>query len=264
MTADLLPATRPAATLDELSRVGAWLAMSETGKDDPKVKGAAAALRLYFARELGLSPLAASELAVINGRLVVGAALLRALAGRAGYRVIRAESTPETCTVRLVVDRTGEVLGESTFTMADAERAGLIRDRSAWKTHPARMLWARASSYAIRDWAPEVALGMTLDDEVAEAAPAVDGDLPWDPEPEPVDAVVVDRVEVREPTEAEIAEAREQLEADELERAEAERRRAELEAQRGPDYRPAPEQQPLSPPPEPAPVTDDAADLPAF
>jgi hypothetical protein len=46
------------------------------------------------------------------------------------------------------------------------------------------MLWARASKNAIVDFAPEVALGIALDDELQEIlAPPADGpaddDIPW-------------------------------------------------------------------------------------
>jgi hypothetical protein len=167
--------------LDDLARLGQWLAWSESGKDDERSKGAAAALRLYYASELGLSPMAAAELTVINGRLFVGAALLRALARRAGYRVQRVTTSdnPISCTARISVATTGEMLGESTFTIEDARTAGLIRDRSPWKTHPARMLWARASKNVIVDFAPEIALGIALDDELQEISPPPDTDLPW-------------------------------------------------------------------------------------
>lgn len=163
----LLPATR-APELDAIARLGQWLAASEAEQPDANQRGAAAALRIYFARELGLSPLAASELSVIRGRLVVSAKLLRARAAQYGYRVERASGDENSCTARLIDRSTGEVVGESTFTMEDAKRAGLVRDKSAWKTHPARMLWARASKFVIDDYAPEVSMGLALDDEAAE------------------------------------------------------------------------------------------------
>jgi hypothetical protein len=173
--AEVLPAIRREPTslddyrLDGLARVGEWLALSESGELSLPARAAAAALRLYYASELGLTPMAAAELTVIGGRLFVGAALLRALARRAGYRVTRPETSDTTCTAQIASLATGEVLGEATFTFADAQRAGLVRgERSAWSTHPARMLWARASKNVIIDFAPEVALGIELDDELHE------------------------------------------------------------------------------------------------
>jgi hypothetical protein len=190
---ETLPAVREPSRLDNLARLGQWLALSETGDTAEKAKGAAAALRLYYASELGLSPLAAAELTLIKGRLYVGAQLLRALAVRAGYRVYRADASDETCTAR-IVDRSGMVLGESTFTLEQAKTAGLVRQGSPWVTHPGRMLWARASKNAIVDFAPEVALGLALDDEIQEVNPGstaveiVDDEIefPWE-EPEPVE-----------------------------------------------------------------------------
>src|SRR5262245_32555627 len=77
--------------LDRFARLGQWLALSESGDVSAKAKGATAALRLYYASELGLTPMAAAELTVIKGRLYVGAQLLRALAVRAGYQIVRVD-----------------------------------------------------------------------------------------------------------------------------------------------------------------------------
>lgn len=153
--------------LDDLARLGQWLALSESGQSDEKARGASAALRLYYAQQLGLTPMAAAELTVIKGRLYVGAALLRALAVRAGYRVLRATLDEHVCTARLI-GPDGRILGESTFTLEQAKTAGLIRQGSPWQTHPGRMLWARASKNVVVDFAPEVALGISLDDEIQE------------------------------------------------------------------------------------------------
>ena len=162
--------------LDEIARLGLWLAASESGDNSANAKGATAALRLYYARELGLTPMAAAELTVIKGRLYVGAQLLRALAIRAGYRVFRLDASDESCTARIVAND-GRIVGESTFTLEQATKAGLVRSGSPWTTHPGRMLWARASKNAIVDFAPEVALGMALDDELQEIEPQLPADL---------------------------------------------------------------------------------------
>lgn len=154
--------------LGRIATLGKWLALSESGQDNQQAKGASAALRLYYADKLELPPLAVAELSVIKGRLVVGAKLLRALAARHGYRVVRADSDNTTCTAILIRADTGQEIGRSTFTMAEAKQAGLVRERSAWQTHPARMLWARASKYVLDDNAPEITLGLHTSDEVAE------------------------------------------------------------------------------------------------
>lgn len=64
-----------------------------------------------------------------------------------------------------------------TFSMADAERAGLINDM--YRRHPRRMLSARCKAYLARDVYPEVLLGLVTEDEAEEisrgqrAAPVV-------------------------------------------------------------------------------------------
>ena len=174
--------------LDDLARLGTWLALSESGASDEKARGAAAALRLYYAAELGLPPLAVAELSVIKGRLFVSAQLMRALAERAGYHVQRVDDSDDTCTA--VLTRDGVEMGRATFTLEQAKKAGLVRAGSAWTSHPGRMLWARASKNVIVDYAPAVALGLALDDEAVEYTGVIvdETDVPDWPDEEPAAA----------------------------------------------------------------------------
>jgi len=203
-TTDLVAATRPQEQLelDRFARLGQWLYALETGKD-PKADPAAAAanaLRFFYAEALELPPTAVSQLSVINGNLFIGAELRRYMAEQAGYRVIRLETSPEVCTAAVIRVETGEQLGQTTYTIEEATTAGLVRDRSAWKTHPARMLWARASTLAIRDFAPGVSLGMYGADEIPEVTNTPP--VPYDEDPSipfgdsyDAEAVVVEQLE---------------------------------------------------------------------
>lgn len=176
-----VPAVRQSdPTLDRLARLGQWLAALEADGRDEKSRGAAAALRFYYAEQLDLPATAVAELTVIKGRLYVSAQLLRALAERSGYRVVRKAGDDTTCTAALL-SPAGEELGTATFTIEQAQRAGLIRDSSAWKTHPGRMLWARASKNVIVDFAPGVALGIALDDEASEYSGQAVEEADWAP-----------------------------------------------------------------------------------
>ena len=191
-----------AGTVSDLERfrqLGRWLSLAELDSETAESRGAAAALRFALADALNVSPTAAlTELSFIHGRLNLSAQLVRAMAAREGYRVKRVELTDERCTAALVELATGELLGEVTYTMEDARTAGLIRDRSGWKSNPQRMLWARASKRVVDDFAPEVSLGITTPEEEEEIAlagyAAADDPPPFDPEPEAevVDATVVD------------------------------------------------------------------------
>jgi len=165
--------------LAELRTLGYWLALAESGGSSEKERGAAAALRFYFARELGLPPLAAAEVSVIRGRLTVGAKLLRALAARQGYKVARAEGSDATsCTAILL--RGGQEVGRYTFTIDQAKQAGLVKPNSAWDSYPERMLWQRASKFVLDDYAPDVTLGIWSDDEAAEIEPEQDWSETYD------------------------------------------------------------------------------------
>ncbi len=145
--------------------LGHWLGLAEGGDNATPAQQAAGALRLYFLHQMDLPLWAAPELTMLRGKLFMSAALLRYLADRSGYRIIRTESSEESCTASVVHKRTGETIGSSTFTIQEAKRAGLIRTGSAWQTYPARMLWARASTFAIRDHLPEVGIGLGAEDE---------------------------------------------------------------------------------------------------
>ena len=174
---ETLPARVSTPELDRFARVGKWLASAEIEKPSES-KQMAAALRLFYAESLDLSPLAAAELSMINGRLQVSSQLLRALARRAGYLVASTYLDDQKCTAQLISRDTGQVLGEATYTMEDARRAGLA-GKDNYKRNPARMMWARAPGNVIKDFAPEVALGMVTDEEAPEVLGDVD-DIDFD------------------------------------------------------------------------------------
>ena len=183
-------AVRIAPELDALARVGKWLAAAEKENPTPDDVAAAAALRLYIARELGLPPLAGLSIGIVKGKIQIPAELYRGLANMSGYRVVRVEGDDTFCTAALL-DSEGEVIGESTFTIEQARRAGLIRQGGGWTTYPERMLWARASKFVVQDYAPHVALGFITEDEGAE----VRGEPAPEPDEDAPEPIVVDEAE---------------------------------------------------------------------
>ena len=150
-----------------------WLSMSESGDSSPKAKARRRSAQVVLRRRARFLIADGSSGAgsVIKGRPVRRRAkLLRALAIRAGYRVFRVDSSDDSCTARIVGNDAMRIVGEATFTLEQATKAGLVRSGSPWTTHPGRMLWARASKRRrdrrLRN--SEVALGMALDDELRE------------------------------------------------------------------------------------------------
>lgn len=162
-------ATIPHASteLDRVARLGLWLAAAESGSDDPKAKGMAAALRIAYAESIGLPAHAAAEVHVINGNLSLSAKLCRARANEYGVRVEAVDASDTACTA--VVYENGNELGRRTFTIEMAKKRGLA-DRPNWKKMPDRMLWARACKMALDDLAAWTTVGVLSHEQAQEIA----------------------------------------------------------------------------------------------
>ena len=145
-----------------------------------------------FANTHGLDILTTIQsVAMVNGRPVINATLQRALVKRAGYKLRITHADKTSATVK-IVEPDGEEAGEATYSMEDAQTAGLA-GKDNWKKNPEDMLIARATTRAIKRFAPEVLLGVTTEDElevieaIAPAEPPAETDST--PESESVDDV---------------------------------------------------------------------------
>jgi hypothetical protein len=84
------------------------------------------------------------------------------------------KGVPSGCTVTMA--RKGGLTYTARYTMADAERAGVVKDGSGWKKYPANMLRWRAIGYAADIVFPDVIGGTKRADEFgADLTP--DGDV---------------------------------------------------------------------------------------
>jgi hypothetical protein len=115
------------------------------------------AIKILAGMEAGFGPFAsAAGVSVINGRPGFGANLLAQAIKRHplyDYRVL--EKTDQTCRIKFLAGK--EELGVETFTLAMAERAGLLKG-GPWKQYPEAMLFARCLSAGMRTHCPD-ALG---------------------------------------------------------------------------------------------------------
>lgn len=91
----------------------------------------------------------------IRGKINIPAEVQRALAQNAGYLIEQVELTDTKCTLRLIHEESGRVLGENTFTWEDAKRAKLLGNE-VWHQYPRRMLLARCSTDLISAVCPKV------------------------------------------------------------------------------------------------------------
>jgi hypothetical protein len=118
-------------------------------------------------RELGLQAMASLRgFHIVEGKHQLSADLIRALVLRSGLAVYFRckERTAERCT--FVTHRKGDPDPiELTYTIAEAQQAGLVKAKSGWEKSPTDMLVARAGSKLARLVYPEVVHGIYSPEE---------------------------------------------------------------------------------------------------
>jgi len=156
--------------LDDLSRITAGL--HESGLLPDGVRNPLQAMAIaHYGRTLGLDVWQSFRgIDVIKGRPHPSAALVQGLimsSGCCDYFEPREQSAQR---VTWATRRTGgsgnEIVSE--YTIAEAERAGLVRGGGNWAKHPLDMLNARCRARLGRLVYPDVVGGMYLADEVSE------------------------------------------------------------------------------------------------
>lgn len=150
--------------LEDLQRLGRMCAESGFFQDARQL--AQACVKIAAGAEYGLPPVVSmTGINVIKGRVTLSANVMAAIMKRAGYKIKTRFDGEQSCVIT-VIDPDGEELGESSFSMDDARKAGLGGDN--WKKFPRNMLFARAVSNAARWFAPEVLTGAITPEELGE------------------------------------------------------------------------------------------------
>ncbi len=159
-------------TMDDLARMADMLAKSGYFKDAREA--AQAGVKVLAGLEMGFGAFASmTGIHLIEGKPSVGANLLAQAVKRSGrynYRVVT--HTDAECLIAFF--EAGEKIGESSFSMRDAQAAG-VAGRGPWKSYPKAMLFARALSQGVRWHCPDV-LGGTTAYVPEELGANVDGD----------------------------------------------------------------------------------------
>jgi len=115
---------------------------------------------------MGLTPAEALyRIHVIEGKPSASAELITSNVRRAGHR-LRIKGDAQSAVVQIVRADDPDWTYEVTWTMADAQRAGLT-GKSVWKAYPAAMLRARAITECARQACPEALYGVTYTEEEA-------------------------------------------------------------------------------------------------
>ncbi|MEH1779726.1 MAG: hypothetical protein V7L26_11535 [Nostoc sp.] len=145
--------------IDDLSRLSAMLAKSGFFADAREA--AQCGVKVLAGMELGFGAIASMVgVHIINGKPSIGANLMAAAVKRSSkynYRITRHNN--DGCTI--VFYENGEVIGESTFTLDDAQAAGALEGKNGhtWKKFPRNMMFNRAMSNGVRWYCPDIFAG---------------------------------------------------------------------------------------------------------
>jgi hypothetical protein len=165
-------------TLAEAMEFSKLLADSDLVPKDYKGRPANVLVALQWGAEIGLRPLQALQnISVINGR--------PAIWGDAALALVRASPLCEDVIERITGEgdkmiatceakRRGSASVISTFSMADAKRAGLAGKQGPWQQYTARMLQQRARGFALRDAFPDVLRGVITVEEARDIPTTID------------------------------------------------------------------------------------------
>ncbi len=106
---------------------------------------------MLAARELGIPPMAALNggIHLIQGKVEISARMMSALIRKAGHSLMVKESTDDICVVEGVRVDNGNRFTAS-YTLQDAQKAGLVRSGGGWTKFPKDMCFARAMSRLAR------------------------------------------------------------------------------------------------------------------
>jgi hypothetical protein len=153
-------------TFDQALTFSQFLADSDLVPKDFKGKQGNCLIAMQWGAELGLKPLQALQnLAIINGRPSLwGDAVIALVRGSALCEWVIESDDGNTATCK--VKRRGEPEQSRTFSMDDAQAAGLKGKPGPWTQYPKRMRQMRARAFALRDVFPDVLRGLAVAEEL--------------------------------------------------------------------------------------------------
>lgn len=197
------------ATLTDLEGLGKLAktatSLFESGLLPKSIKSSSAAMAIMLrGMELGIPPVASlSTIHVVEGKTELSGTALQAILQRAGIAIQTVKSTAEIAVVRMS-RKVGDfaVTEEYEFTIGEAKTAGLT-GKDNWRGYAKDMLYWRAISRGARRIGADVAHGVYVEGELADAPPVVAfaTSVPETP------AAPVAQIEARPTYEARIAEA---------------------------------------------------------
>ena len=139
----------------EVQRLGGLLAASGYFSDAREM--AQAAVKVLAGEELGIPPVAAMMgMYIVKGKIVLSGNLIASRIRAHGYNYRHKQFDSKGCVLEFV-GKGGEILGESSFTEADARAAKCFSD--LYEKYPRNMFFNRAISNGAKWYTPEVFAG---------------------------------------------------------------------------------------------------------
>lgn len=157
---------------DHYFRIARMMSTSELVPKAYKDKPQDVLIAMEMGASLGIGPLQAIQnIAVINGKpCLYGDGMLAVCAGRPDFENISEEpildDKGKTVGYRCTVTRRGRTPIVQSFTIEQAQAAGLWGKQGPWKQYPDRMLQMRARGFALRDSFADALGGVRLAEEV--------------------------------------------------------------------------------------------------
>jgi len=128
---------------------------------------AQAVVKILAGRELGLAPLESmTNIYIVNGKVALQAKIIGSLikkSPRYDYTINKLEDEECSITFFSINGEKRTEIGKSTFTKANAAKAGLI-NKDVWKNYPRNMMFARALSNGARWYCSDVFCGYTAEE----------------------------------------------------------------------------------------------------
>ncbi len=133
---------------------------------------------MLSARELGIGPMQALNggLNIIQGKVEISARMMNALIRKSGHQIIVKECSDNQCLLEGKRCDTGETQTAS-FSLAEAQKAGLVKPGGGWTKWPKDMCFARALSRLARQLFSDV-IGMGyVEGEISQVVEKKDSEI---------------------------------------------------------------------------------------
>jgi len=154
---------------------------------------------IQMGKEVGLEPMQSLQsISVINGKpAMYGDALLALCRQHPDFEdmIEKGDDKSATCTIK----RKGQTPVEKTFTIEQAQRAGLTSRSPVWRSYPERMLQMRARGFALRDAFPDALGGLISNEEAMDYPPQKEKDITPQKPVQTLDQLASQPVQAAEP-----------------------------------------------------------------